>query len=1117
MKNAIRKAVAAFVMVAFVFGTHDLSFSAGTEPGSVVASATGASTGATPTSASSPGPVGNTTLFGDLAHLIYTATGDLTADFVTPSDGYASPTISQRFVVDTVRDAGVEITVDGEIVPTKQIGKRVVVVKSGLTQYEYFGILLKPGPNVVTITPIGLDGLRGSSKTATIFGPGLPVSVSATLSHPLVADGTSVQQLQIAGIDRWGHPAMPGATVKISVVEGDVKIGNAVAATPDPTAIVPGAQPSAQPNDQNGDNSPDHQLDAPLGDGGIVSVPLHAGLVPGTLRLSMVSGDVTQTQTFYIAPYVRKPFVSGMLSLGAGVVPGPVNGDGEYDAGGARRGRAAIYGAGKVGKQSVLTFSYESQNRLEPLSSVGQFVDNPNERPYLTYGDSSTRTDDLHSNDHFFARLDSGRSSFMWGQFEANTGGAAAVGSFRQLLSGAKADINAGGTHLTAFTAKNSVGYSSQILSATGLTALAQPLRPNIVVGSDYLTLVSLDRRTGAVLTQTPLQRNIDYTIDYATGTLRFINPPLPFDVHFNPQAVLVQYQYAGVGVAAQTIGGRLAFDMGHQGATNFELGYVNSVSGASNFALFQQSLSGKLPGGGWSISHANSSGQGPTTTGLIQPVGLDSGSAWHAAYNQRSGFNTLSLDYQNTSAGYANPFGGLSVPGFSSYRLAFQRTVPRHNDLTLAIDGQSNHGVGIDNAQAGASLSYRQYLGTRLSMLLGMNVHTQHDGLVDPTGTGTPTISSGTVAQTEVGIDYRPSSKLSLSVDRTASLGGGIDTTQPAQTIAQLTYDMDKRGKFYIRELFSDAPVAAFAQATSNISIAGNSTHATQFGIERSLSPATTVTSDYLISQTGSGTDIYSAIGVQEKFRIGKNLGGNLFVQSANARGADATGFSVWGATLNYSSPNGLRAALAYQTRSGSTGGSTFSAGFAGPINPNLSIVGALSHAYSGGSASVNDQVSLAYRPATDDRLISLFGWQRSSGTATLVSGSGTDVVSFEELFRPWDGFEVAGRFAYKLDGDSFYKAHTSLSGVRVRQNVGKRFDVGAELRRLSATNIPGAQSTDLAVEGGYQIGGGSRIAAGYNFSGSVDPTLTGAPTRRGFYVTFTTLVDRIFGWGKP
>jgi hypothetical protein len=163
-----------------------------------------------------------------------------------------------------------------------------------------------------------------------------------------------------------------------------------------------------------------------------------------------------------------------------------------------------------------------------------------------------------------------------------------------------------------------------------------------------------------------------------------------------------------------------------------------------------------------------------------------------------------------------------------------------------------------------------------------------------------------------------------------------------------------------------------------------------------------------------------------------------------------------------------------------------------------------------------VNDRVSLAYRPDQNDRFISLLGYERRSGGYSAAEGL-ADVLSFEEIFRPGRATEIAGRFAYKLNGDGFYTAHTSIVGMRVTQNVGPRFDLGAELRRMSAANIPGAKAADFAAEAGYRIGLGTRLAAGYNFSGSVDPTLTGHPQRRGFYVTVTTLVDRIFGWGKP
>jgi hypothetical protein len=41
-------------------------------------------------------------------------------------------------------------------------------------------------------------------------------------------------------------------------------------------------------------------------------------------------------------------------------------------------------------------------------------------------------------------------------------------------------------------------------------------------------------------------------------------------------------------------------------------------------------------------------------------------------------------------------------------------------------------------------------------------------------------------------------------------------------------------------------------------------------------------------------------------------------------------------------------------------------------------------------------------------------------------------------------------------------------------------------------------------------------RLGAGYNFSGSPDPNLVSAPTRRGVYATATSVIDNIFGWGK-
>ena len=62
----------------------------------------------------------------------------------------------------------------------------------------------------------------------------------------------------------------------------------------------------------------------------------------------------------------------------------------------------------------------------------------------------------------------------------------------------------------------------------------------------------------------------------------------------------------------------------------------------------------------------------------------------------------------------------------------------------------------------------------------------------------------------------------------------------------------------------------------------------------------------------------------------------------------------------------------------------------------------------------------------------------------------------------------------------------------------------------------ISGTNATGFAVEAGYRIGSTLRLAGGYNFSGFADPDTAVSPTHRGFYVTLSTYIDRIFGWGQ-
>lgn len=1039
--------------------------------------------------------------YGDLQHLQFTATGSMPVEFVFPQDGFASASVATRVAAQTVNGAGVELQVNGELVPTRNLG-RMAIAKTGTTEYDYYGVLLHPGPNTMTVTSIGVNGVRGDSRTETVFGPGTAAHVKVSLLGNLVADGKTQAYLLVDATDQWDHAAMAGADVHVSLLSGNATIGAAVGAvqqspaTPAPVWLTQHYE---------------------LGEGGRIQIPIAASLQPGTLAVQVAIGDASDTESFAVAPYLRAPLVNGVVSAGAGSVPAAVDGDGRYDAGGSREARIGVFGSGKVGRASSLTFTYESQNRLQPSSSLGPYVQDPNERPYQTYGDSSTIASDFHSNDRLYARVDNGRNDLMWGQYIASVGDPQGVGHYRQQLSGVSGQLGLGAPgrgHVAAFTARNSTAFISFSVPVTGLASLLQPLHPDMVVGSDMLTIVALDRRTGTPVSQTPLVRNVDYTIDYATGTVRFMNVPLPFDSHFNPQVLMVQYQYQGPGTRSVTSGFDFQYALDRAHRTTFDAGYMNDATGMSNYTLATQTLSGKTQSGQWAFSRASSNGLVPNSGAGFNAAAPDRGTATAFSFDDRLAGNQIALNYQNTGAGFANPFGGFTVNGLESITASVARQFSRNRGSLLITASQQRNTGASQSLQQTMTAAWRTLVSNALAVTLGLQAQRQLDGPgAIEAGTAPAQSVSGTASQLQLGAQWKPAGRFNVNVQHAASLGGSAQVL-PSQTSAEVSYDLPKQGKLYLRELFGGA-VSSFAQSTGSYTAPSIGSRSTQIGLQRAIGSSTAIDTSYMLANTGNATNVYAALGLQETFKIGKRLSGNASMQSARATGSSQDGFAVFGGGLSYTDLKDFRSSLSVQSRGGFGGGTTLSGGATGHLGSNVAMLGTIDETFGNGVFAVNDRVSLAYRPDENDRFISLFGYERTSGGYSAAEGT-ADVVSLDEIFRPAPATEIAGRFAYKLNGDGYYTAHTSLAGVRVTQRFGARFDIGAEVREMNAANIPGAKATDFAAEGGYRIGSGTRVAAGYNFSGSVDPTLTGHPQRRGFYFTVTTLVDRIFGWGK-
>ncbi len=1106
-----------------------------TTAGSATAAAvTAPAAGETGALATVQAPAGPTR--GDLTHLTYTATGDLHAALVSPTVRDTVTSELGRVAVITGEGGGVELAVDGRVVPATQLGSRAVDKQSGATVFTYYGVRFAPGPNDLQLTPLGAGGLRGETVRSVVYGSGKPAALRAGFGGELRADGTTPVLLTVHALDAWHHPALAGSTVRLQVRRGDVKLlpAPAPSAAPAAAADAPAADPSPTPAPgasavASGKPVPANALDASVGNDGDAHVLVVPGTVSGDATIGFACGDAAGDASVFVEPFLRKALVVGLVSVGAGAAPGSRDGDDHVDDGGSKRGRAAFFATGEALRGVAATVAYDTASRLAPSDTLGPFVDDPDDRAYQTYGDSSTRRDDALSADRLYARLEHGRDAFTYGRFDADTGPALAGGdsAFHEVLSGAKLELadGSGNVRVGAFSARNDVAYARQIIDATGLSTFGQLLRPDIVVGSDIVTLDALDPRTGAIVAERPLERNVDYVLDTMSGTLRFIAIPLPYDEFFRRQVVVVRYQYAAAGGGSRTTGGRLGASFG-RGTGELNLGYVNDASGASNFALLQQNLRLRTALGQLDFAHVSSAGAVP---------GVDTASAgqsWHAGYLAQRGGTRLSASYDKTSAGFDDPFGGLATPGLTDQRIALTRALPRKGELTLSYDGQRNDVGGTANTQSATSLTLRQPFSQRLTLESGLDLRraTGPSALpapfdpLDPLATPAPltaaTAATTTTAQARLAAQYNVGTRSAIRVERIADIGGSASASQPGETTFTVDQRLGDGTRLFARELWNDAPQQSFAAATSALATTG-ATHQTTVGFERKLGAATTVSSEYTMEHTGNGSDLYSSIGVREVLRLAKNLKGNAFVQSAGGSAestagtnAGSPGFTAYGLDLAYGSDR-FHATTSFQDRTGSLGGTTLALGAAGALSPDMSLVGNLNSAQNQGFRDTQARIGMAWRPHDDDRGAALLELERHLGSPA-TDGARTDTLSFESAWRPTGRFEMDSRLAYKLDGDGFYAAHTVLFGLREVQRVGGRFDVGAETRLLAAPGIAGARSGEFAAEGGYRLGQSMRLALGYNFTGAADPELVGQKTRRGVYVTLTSVVSRVFGWGK-
>jgi len=456
------------------------------------------------------------------------ATLDNSLGFVDLEDGMVLARAQASVRVKGTVGSSFVLVANGEQVAESHIGQRSKVEARQLESWEFVGVALHAGSNVLEVRQIDQFGNARGSRRIEVKAPGALARIRIELDKNRVpADGKAVAMLRVRLEDANGLPVTERTPLTI-----DSKLGAWQQADLDPRA--PGLQVFVE--------------------GGSADFALRAPVEAGETRIQAESSKVSAEVGLSFVPDLR-PLVAAGVFDGAvsftrskGNTSAPAR---EFDAfedqlrhagdqsqAGAR---AAMFMKGKVGDNTLLTAAYDS----DKASDGKLFRDLDPNAYYTTYGDDSKRGFDAQSSGRLYLRADRDKSWLLFG--DMTPPGATPqrnLGAYTRNLNGLRAHTEFGGLALDAFASHDSTRQLVEEVAANGTSGPYLTGSSTMVVNSERIEILVRDRnQAGTILSRKSQVRYVDYDIEPLTGRILFRAPVASLDADLNPVAIRISYE----------------------------------------------------------------------------------------------------------------------------------------------------------------------------------------------------------------------------------------------------------------------------------------------------------------------------------------------------------------------------------------------------------------------------------------------------------------------------------------------------------------------------------------------------------------------------------------------
>lgn len=1049
------------------------------------------------------------------------------------------------------------LLVNDQPVKDNRIGKRAVVNKTGLVAYEYIGVQLQPGSNLLEVRASDPFGNVRDSARIEITAPGALARVRLLPQGRLQADPMRAVQFKLQLSDDKGVPITARTAVTLD-------LQGAQWLTPDANPVEPGLQIMVEDGERLLDMQPPAQ--------------------PGSVTVRSQASMLTHTETFTflpaLAPLQGIGLVEGVLDLGrqgritlgqpsaANAFEQELSGMATQSGDHRLSGRTAFYFKGTIRGDYLLTSSFDSDKQARERL----FRDIRPDEFYPVYGDGSMRGFDAQSSGKLYVRIDKNRSYLLLGDFNsASSAEVRQLSQYSRTLSGVQHRYQDDTRRITSFHAQTSATQQIEDLPANGLSFynlanVSGDIRP----GSEKVELQVRDRlQPNRVLRSRALVPMVDYSFEPLTRRLTLALPLATLDADLNPQFLRVTYELESGGPSYKVMGTDVQLKVTDQlqlGAVAVRdenpqnprdlravtaLARVGEATTVSAEAVHTQTeLRGQGQAARVSVQHAQGNLR---LQSQVQQVDKNFDTLSITPGVARTEANTIAeyainadtrlrlqarLSREEASAlssgASAAAAGGLK-PGTHN---AFGVTLAHKLSPTLAAE------VGLQqgNTSGGGAGGFTGMQSAGMSgAMSGMSGAAMGGGLggVGGSAMSLPGVSTTATSSTSARarLTARPESLQGLQVF--GEFMQDLDDKERRSTTVGADYALNPKVRVYAQHMASTAGGPAAGQSAP---INGQTqTQATVLGVDSAYTDGGRI---YNELRAPGQAAMQNASGVRHSFKLGEHWRLNAGAERVQALGSaptsptGATGATPGVATATASSSTAVtlgadwakgpwRLSSAIEQRQAAMGNSSlYSLAGAWRLNNDLTLLArVISTATGSSNGAHNDQqrqqIGLAWRPAHADAWNILARYEHrkqdvSAGSTgsnpaatapanTTLGLSEAHIASAHAHWRISRRQALSMRYAVKYSELSDTTASSSywaqLAHARYTHDLTDTWDIGLQAGLMWGQG--GTRQGTLGLETGYRLAPGLWLSVGHNVLGLREPDLAGLNhTSRGSYV---------------